>query len=144
MGKKRINSRAKGAAFERSVVAKAIEYGFKGAHRTAPMQAGHPRKYPDVMGVGILALECKAYAANVPANMVREALDEQDEMPGYVRAVVWKTNRSPLRITMNFEDALKLLSDPPPVYVTTFSVGEPVTVEDALTTMALGPKKGDA
>lgn len=105
-----MNSRAKGASFERAIVAEAIRHGFTKAHRTAPMQAGHSPRYPDVGGVGPLWIEAKAYAKNVPANMVTEGLREK---PGYVPCVVWKTNRVEPRVTLLFSDLLKLMTNPP-------------------------------
>lgn len=109
---KKGGGRRKGGDFERAVVSKAIEYGFKGAHRTAPLQAGFAKvkDYPDIAGVGILWIEAKAYKELVPMAMVRAALDK--ERPGYVNAVVWKTDRSGTRVTLNFEDLLKLMNQP--------------------------------
>lgn len=107
---KKGGGRRKGAQGEREVVALAVKYGFTRAHRTAPMQAGRPKDYPDVSGVGQLWLEVKCYGENVPAGMVREAL--ATEHPGYVNAVAWKTNRQPWRVTLDLEDLLALLARP--------------------------------
>lgn len=35
--------------------------GFSRAHRTAPMQAGHAKRYPDIAGVGIAWIEVKRW-----------------------------------------------------------------------------------
>lgn len=157
----------KGATFEQECVRLAKAYGYAAADRTGYKQRsgknGVKKADPDIVNVGPLWLEGKRLARCPGVAEYREALDK--ERPGYVNALVWRANRDPApRVTLLFEDLLKIMSAAhtgltedglrdwlngkmvvlpgPPVGWDLES--KPVTVEDALTTMALGPKKGDA
>jgi hypothetical protein len=82
-------SRNKGAAGEREFVACAVEYGFRDAHRVAPMQAGHAEKpYPDVDGVGQLWIEVKRHKRVSVSGHFRDLYGE--ERPGFVPVLAYR------------------------------------------------------
>jgi hypothetical protein len=99
------NVREKGAEFERTVVAHAMAQGFPGAHRSAPMQAGHEKKYPDVSGIGMWWVECK-HERSVPVG--RYAKVYLQERPGFTPVLAHRDTGGMPLVTMELGDALKL------------------------------------
>lgn len=91
---KKGGGRNKGAAAERDVVNILKKHGFKDAHRTAPMQAGHAKSYCDIGGIPGYAIEVKAHKK---VNLLAEARKYLDNKfnPENVPLLIWKNNRGP-------------------------------------------------
>lgn len=101
-------SSRKGKRGELEVVALARRLGFQ-ARRTAPMQAGHARDFPDLDGLAPLWPEVKCYRCTPVNRFAREYVDF--ERPGWVPVLVWRDDRTPWRATLPLEELLKLLRE---------------------------------
>jgi hypothetical protein len=102
-------SRRKGAGGEREYAGVAVECGFKDAHRTAPMQAGHPSEYGDVGGIPLNRTECKRYR-RVPVNrFAREVLSR--ETPGFIDVLAWRDDGDEWNVTVRARNWLVLVRE---------------------------------
>lgn len=99
----KINSRNKGATFERWVVNQFKAAGYH-AIRTAPMQAGHPQHAADVEvyeyegGPLFLAIECKAWGKQPSDRMVEDAVKQAATLSRHAEfsiAVIKQNQRAP-------------------------------------------------
>lgn len=105
MGKK---SRSKGASGELEVVAIARECGFFEARRTAPMQAGHSRDYPDIDGVGNLWIESKRHK-RVSVNAYAKEHILETERPGWVSVLAYRDDRADWLAVVDLRELFKLV-----------------------------------
>lgn len=105
---KRINSKQKGARFERLLASKFREYGYDDARRTA-QYCGNTGDASDVVGLPGIHVEAKHCERmelyNWMAQAIRDAkAGEEDKLP----AVFHKKNNADILVTMRLEDWFNL------------------------------------
>jgi hypothetical protein len=99
-----INSREKGARFERLLAAKLRAYGYKGARRG--QQYCGANGDADVVGLPGIHIEAKA----VERLNIHQAMEQSkaDAREGEIPVVIHKKNRSDILVTMGLDDFIKL------------------------------------
>lgn len=100
-----VNSRAKGARFERSLAnILRDEYGFDGARRGQQFSGANGD--PDVVGCPFLHIEAK----NVQREAIRNwmAQSERDAREDEIPVVMHKKDRMPILVTLNLDDFMRL------------------------------------
>lgn len=98
-----VNSRQKGARFERKLANLLKEYGFES--RRGQQYCG-ANGDADVVGLPHIHIEAKAVEAlNIHKAMEQSAADARE---GELPAVFHKKNRKPILVTMRFEDFMKV------------------------------------
>lgn len=101
-----INSKQKGAAFERMIAHKLKEYGYE-ARRS--VQYCGANGDPDVVGLPGIHIECKAVEKlNLYDAMLQS---ENDARPREVPIVVHKKNYKGILVTMKFEDWMNMYKE---------------------------------
>lgn len=107
--KKKINSKQKGARFERELAAVFRSYGFDDSRRTA-QYCGNTGDASDVIGLPGIHIECKhqeamrLYEWMEQAKNDAKATGEANILP----AVFHKKNRADVLVTMTLEDWMQL------------------------------------
>lgn len=98
-----VNSRRKGADFERWIANDLKAHGFVNSRRGQQFSAANGD--PDVVGIPGWHLECKA----VEALNIRKAMkqSERDAREGEIPCVIHKKNWQGILVTMRYEDWLK-------------------------------------
>lgn len=106
MGK--INSKSKGKRGELYVVHQFKEEGFDEVHRTAQFK-GNTGQAGDIEGIKYIHAEVKFVEnLNISKAMEQAERDSNANKRNDFPVVFHKKSREPLRVTMNFEDWLKL------------------------------------
>ena len=108
---KKINSKQKGARFERLLASKFREYGYTDSRRTA-QYCGNTGDASDVIGLPYLHIEAKHQEAmrlyDWMAQAARDAeASEKDVLP----AVFHKKNNAPILVTMELKDFMKIYTE---------------------------------
>lgn len=99
-----INSREKGARFERLLAAKLRAYGYKNARRG--QQYSGANGDADVVGLPGIHIEAKAVEhLNIHKAMEQSKADARE---GEIPVVIHKKNRSDILVTMGLDDFIKL------------------------------------
>lgn len=102
-----MNSKEKGARFERTVANMLKEYGYE-ARRTA-QYCGNTGDASDVVGLPNIHIECKHYkdTAFKYEWLEQAQRDAKEGLP----VVIHKTNGHPVIVTMAFDDFMTLYND---------------------------------
>ena len=103
MGK--INSRDKGARFERELASRLKEYGFN-TERTA-QHCGKNGDAPDVKGLPHIHIEAKHQEKMELYKWMAQAIRDS-QTSGRIPAVFHKKNYSEILVTLRFDDFMKL------------------------------------
>ncbi len=99
-----VNSKQKGARFERLLAAKLREYGYD-TRRTA-QYCGNTGDAADVVGLPDVHIEAKHQEQMRLYDWMEQA--KRDAKDGRLPAVFHKKNNAPILVTMEFEDWMKL------------------------------------
>lgn len=99
-----VNSKQKGARFERLLAAKLREYGYD-TRRTA-QYCGNTGDAADVIGLPNVHIEAKHQERMQLYDWMAQA--KRDAKNGLLPAVFHKKNNAPILVTMEFEDWMKL------------------------------------
>ena len=103
-----VNSKQKGARFERELSAKFREYGFEDARRTA-QYCGNTGDASDVVGLPGLHIEAKHQETMRLYDWIEQAKRDSEAGGGEkLPAVFHKKNRAEILVTMTFDDFMKL------------------------------------
>lgn len=106
--KKKINSKEKGARFERELAARFKEYGFEDSRRTA-QYCGNTGDASDVVGLPGIHIEAKHQEKMELYKWMAQAInDAEANGSGCLPAVFHKKNRAGILVTMRFEDFMKI------------------------------------
>ena len=97
-----INSRDKGARFERQIAQAFKDAGFESAHRSSQF-CGNTGDAPDVAGLEDIHVECKAYK-DTEWNDEWYAQAVRDHKLGTMPVVIHKTDRHKPKVRMNIKD----------------------------------------
>lgn len=100
-----VNSKQKGARFERSLASKFKEYGFD-ARRTA-QYCGNTGDAADVVGLPGIHVEAKHQEKMMLYDWMAQAVRDA-EKTGNIPAVFHKKNNADILVTMRFEDFMKI------------------------------------
>lgn len=104
MGK--INSRDKGARFERDLANKLKEYGFNTRRGCQFSQGSFGLTNADVIGIAGLHIEAKhVETLNLFKAMEQSRRDAKD---GEIPVVIHKKNRTPILVTLDLENFIEL------------------------------------
>lgn len=103
-----INSKQKGARFERAVAAMFRDYGYK-AFRTAQYE-GKTGDCADVEGVPYIHLECKHQQKMHLYDWIAQAVRDSQKK-GKKPVVIHKANNKDVLVTMRFEDWIELYTE---------------------------------
>ena len=104
-----INSRAKGARFERTLAAKLREYGYKDARRSA-QYCGNTGEAADIVNLPGIHIEAKAQERMQLYEWMSQA-KRDSEGTGRVPAVFHKKNNADILVTMRLDDWMKLYGE---------------------------------
>lgn len=108
MPKKKINSKEKGARFERELASKFKEYGFEDSRRTA-QYCGNTGDASDVVGLPNLHIEAKHQEKMELYKWMQQAINDAEASgTDSIPAVFHKKNRADILVTMRFEDFMKI------------------------------------
>lgn len=99
-----VNSKQKGARFERLLAAKLREYGYD-TRRTA-QYCGNTGDAADVVGLPNVHIEAKHQERMQLYEWMAQA--KRDAKDGLLPAVFHKRNNAPILVTMEFDDWMKL------------------------------------
>ena len=99
-----VNSKQKGARFERHLASLLREYGYE-ARRTA-QYCGNTGDASDVVGLPGLHIEAKHQEAMRLYEWMEQS--KRDAMPGEMPVVMHRKNRAQTLVTMELDDWLKL------------------------------------
>ncbi len=120
-----INSKQKGARFERTLASKFREYGYD-ARRTA-QYCGNTGDASDVVGLPYIHIEAKAQETMRLYDWIDQAKrDAEANGKGYLPTVFHKKNHCEILVTMTFDDWMKLYKE----YETNKSLDEKECVDD--------------
>jgi len=109
MAKKKINSKEKGARFERLLANKFKEYGFDS--RRGQQYCG-ANGDADVVGLPGIHIEAKAVEKMELYKWMAQAInDAEANGSGCLPAVFHKKNRAGILVTMRFEDFMKVYKE---------------------------------
>lgn len=101
-----INSRAKGARFERLLASKLREYGYQDVRRSA-QYCGKTGQAADIVNLPGLHVEAKAQERMALYDWMAQA-KRDSEKSGRLPAVFHKKNNAPILVTMELEDFMNL------------------------------------
>lgn len=105
-----INSKNKGARFERTLASKFREYGYD-ARRTA-QYCGNTGDASDVVGLPYIHIEAKAQETMRLYDWTDQAKrDAEANGKGHLPAVFHKKNHCEILVTMTFDDWMKLYKE---------------------------------
>lgn len=107
MGK--INSKDKGARFERNLAAQFREYGFHEARRTA-QYCGNTGEASDVVGLPFIHVEAKHQEKMYLYDWIDQA-KRDSEGTGNIPAVFHKKNNAEILVTMTLEGFMKIYKE---------------------------------
>lgn len=99
-----VNSKQKGARFERLLASKLREYGYD-TRRTA-QYCGNTGDAADVIGLPNIHIEAKHQERMQLYDWMEQA--KRDAKNGLLPAVFHKRNNAPILVTMEFDDWMKL------------------------------------
>lgn len=101
-----VNSKAKGARFERTLASKFREYGYSDARRTA-QYCGNTGDASDVVGLDGIHIEAKHQERMQLYDWMAQA--KRDAVgTGNLPTVFHKKNNAPILVTMELDDWMKL------------------------------------
>ena len=103
---KPINSKAKGARFERTLAAKFREYGYSDSRRTA-QYCGNTGDASDVVGLDGIHIEAKHQERMQLYDWMAQAIRDS-EGTGNLPTVFHKKNNATILVTMEFDDWMQL------------------------------------
>ena len=101
-----INSKAKGARFERTLAAKLREYGYDDARRTA-QYCGNTGDASDVVGLPHIHIEAKHQEKMQLYKRIDQAKRDAAESGG-IPAVFHKKNNANILVTLELDDFMKI------------------------------------
>lgn len=101
-----VNSKAKGARFERTLASKFREHGYADARRTA-QYCGNTGDASDVVGLPGLHIEAKHQETMRLYEWMSQA-KRDSEGTGRLPAVFHKKNNAPILVTMELDDFMNL------------------------------------
>lgn len=108
MGK--INSKQKGARYEREIASKLREFGYE-ARRTAQF-CGNTGDASDVVGLDGIHIECKHCEQFHIYNWMAQAIhDSGENKKGNLPAVFFRKNNAETLVTMRLEDWIQLFRE---------------------------------
>ena len=120
---KKINSKAKGARFERKLASIFRDYGYSDSRRTA-QYCGNTGDASDVVGLPGLHIEAKhAEQMRLYEWMAQAKRDVEAGGKGLLPAVFHKKNHAPILVTMELDDFMNLYRE--------WEVGMRLSEEDA-------------
>ena len=96
-----INSKAKGARFERALAAKLREYGYKDCRRSA-QYCGNTGEAADILNLPHIHIEAKHQEKMYLYDWMAQA--KHDARDGEIPAVFHKKNNADILVTMRLED----------------------------------------
>jgi Holliday junction resolvase len=103
-----INSKQKGARFERTLAAMFKQYGYTDAHRTA-QYCGNTGAAADVVGLPGIHIEAKHQEQMRLYDWMAQA--KRDAVEGNLPAVFHKKNNAAILVTMELPDFMKLYQE---------------------------------
>lgn len=101
-----VNSKAKGARFERTLASKFREYGYSDARRTN-QYCGNTGDASDVVGLDGIHIEAKHQERMQLYDWMAQAIRDS-EGTGNLPTVFHKKNNAPILVTMELDDWIKL------------------------------------
>ena len=104
MGK--INSKQKGARFEREIASKLRDYGYDNARRTAQF-CGNTGDASDVVGLDGIHIECKHCEKIQIYDWMAQAIHDS-EKSGNLPAVFFRKNNAETMVCMKLDDWIQL------------------------------------
>lgn len=108
---KKINSKAKGARFERLLASKFREYGYTDSRRTA-QYCGNTGDASDVVGLPGLHIEAKHQEKMHLYDWIGQAKrDAEANGEGKIPAVFHKKNNAEILVTLTFDDFMNIYKD---------------------------------
>lgn len=108
---KKINSKEKGARFERTLARKLREYGYDEARRTA-QYCGNTGDASDVVGLPYIHIEAKhVERLNIYDAMAQAKRDAKAGGKGKLPAVFHKKNNCNILVTMELDDFMKIYTE---------------------------------
>ncbi len=103
-----INSKQKGARFERTLASKFREHGYDGARRTA-QYCGNTGEAADVIGLPHIHVEAKhVERLNIYEAMDQAKRDAAASKKGLIPAVFHKKNNCNILVTLEFDDFMNI------------------------------------
>ena len=109
MGK--INSKQKGARFERELASKLKDYGYEGSRRTA-QYCGNTGDASDVLGLDGIHIEAKHQERIQIYEWMAQAIhDSAENGRGDIPAVFFKKNYSDILVCLRFDDFMALFRE---------------------------------
>ena len=106
--KKKINSKQKGARFERQLAEKFREYGFEDSRRTA-QYCGNTGDASDVLGLPGIHIEAKHQEAMRLYEWIEQAIRDAEAGGKKDLPVVFhKKNNAPILVTMTLDDWMQI------------------------------------
>lgn len=102
-----INSKQKGARFERALARKLREYGYDDARRTA-QYCGNTGDASDVVGLPYLHIEAKHVERLNIYDAIAQAKRDAKAGGGLIPAVFHKKNNCNILVTMELDDFMKI------------------------------------
>lgn len=106
-----INSKKKGARFERTLAARFREYGYDDARRTA-QYCGNTGDASDVVGLPYLHVEAKhVERLNIYDAMAQAKRDAKAGGQGLIPTVFHKKNNCEILVTMEFDDFMQIYKE---------------------------------
>lgn len=104
----KINSKAKGARFERLLASKFREYGYTDSRRTA-QYCGNTGDASDVVGLPYLHIEAKHQEKMYLYDWIGQAKrDAEANGKGNIPAVFHKKNNAEILVTLTFDDFMQI------------------------------------
>ncbi len=108
---KKINSKAKGARFERLLASKFREYGYTDSRRTA-QYCGNTGDASDVVGLPGLHIEAKHQEKMYLYDWIGQAKrDAEANGEGEIPAVFHKKNNAEILVTLTFDDFMQIYKE---------------------------------
>lgn len=106
-----VNSKQKGARFERELASRLREYGYTDARRTA-QYCGNTGDAADVTNLPYIHIEAKhVERLNIHDAMSQAIRDAENGGKGLLPAVFHKKNRHGILVTMRFEDFMEIYKE---------------------------------
>lgn len=103
----KINSRDKGARFEREIAGKLREYGYE--TRRSAQYCGNTGEAADVVGLPGIHIECKHVEKMALYDWMAQAIrDTNAAGNGEIPVVIHKKNRAETLVTLRFDDFMKI------------------------------------
>lgn len=103
-----VNSKQKGARFERLLASKFRDYGYSDARRTA-QYCGNTGEAADVVGLPYIHVEAKHQERMSLYDWMEQA--KRDARPGEYPVVFHKKNNADILVTMIFDDFMEIYKE---------------------------------